>query len=405
MKTPGLYPDGAGLYLQITVGSEGAPRRSWVYRFRLPSGRAREMGFGSVEDVSLAMARQKRTEARSLVLEGIDPIEQRNAERAIAAASSATQPAQKITFRRCATDYIEAHQKTWKNPKHAQQWPSTLERYVFPVFGDLPVAEIDQNLIMQVLDPIWQSKTETAARVRGRIETILDWAKVRGYRTGDNPARWRGHLQRALPPRAKVQRVTHFEAVPVREAPLVFQMLASRDNVGSRALQFAILTASRSNETRGATWREIDLDARVWIIPALRMKAGREHRVPLSSPAMALLKLQGDHGAKSDQHVFESLMRPGAPLSDQTLGKAMQRIGREETVHGWRSTFRDWVAECTDFPREVAEAALAHSNADKTEAAYFRSSMIEKRKALMNAWAVFVTGSDRAQTYSTKGEG
>jgi integrase len=393
-KEPGLYPDGAGLYLQITVGSDGTPRRSWVYRFRLPSGKAREMGLGSVDDVSLAGARQKRSEARSLVLAGIDPIERRNAERAALAATQTPKQAEVMTFKRCAELYISSHEGTWKNPKHARQWPATLESYVYPVFGDVAVEDINQDLVMQVLDPIWRAKTETAARVRGRIETILDWARVRGYRSGENPARWRGHLERALPQRSKVQRVKHFEAVPVAQAPGVFQALARQDSVGSRALRFAILTASRSNETRGATWQEFDLENGVWIIPARRMKAGREHRVPLSNPALSLLEQQAEHGMVSEGHVFESLMRPGSPLSDQTLGKCLRRLGRSETVHGWRSTFRDWVADKTDFPREVAEAALAHSNADKVEAAYLRSSMFEKRRSLMDAWACFLTGAE-----------
>jgi integrase len=253
------------------------------------------------------------------------------------------------------------------------------------------VANIDQAMVMKVLDPIWTTKTETASRVRGRIEAVLDWATVRGFRRGENPARWRGHLEKALPARTKVQRVQHHAAMAIDAIPGFMAQLRDRSGAGAQCLAFLILTASRYNEAAGARWGEIDLEKRVWTVPAERMKAGREHRVPLSDPTLEILRDRAKlrSGGKRETLVFGSDFRHDAQLSDMTLTAALRRLGRKETVHGFRSTFRDWAAERTSFPREIAEAALAHANADKVEAAYRRSDLFEKRRELMAAWALF----------------
>jgi integrase len=290
-----------------------------------------------------------------------------------------------MTFRQCAEAYIDAHRTSWKNDKHAAQWPATLATYTFPIFGDLPVQSIDVALVTKALEPIWRDKTETASRLRGRIEAVLDWAKARGYRHGDNPARWRGHLDKLLPARAKVQRVEHHAALPYAEIGPFMAQLREQDSMAALSLQFLILTAARTSEVLNATWSEVDLGAAIWTIPVDRMKAPREHRVPLSKPAVALLRelykhLTGDFIVPSG--------KPSRPLSNMAMLKLLERMGRADlTVHGFRSTFRDWAAERTNFPREVAEHALAHSLPDKVEAAYLRSDLFDKRRKLMEAWA------------------
>jgi len=387
LKEPGLYPDGGGLYLQVTRGVDGDARRSWVLRFRTIAGKPREMGLGSVLDVALADARVDADAARKLVRKGLDPIE----EKKLARKEAIAEAVRAMTFKQCAEAYIAAHEASWKNPKHRQQWSRTLETYAYPVFGDLPVGSIDVALVTKVLDPIWQTKTETAARVRGRIESVLDWASVRGLRDGANPARWRGHLQRALPARSKVQRVRHHPALPYVELPAFVDQLRARRSLSARALEFLILTATRTSETTAAEWCEFDFKDGVWTIPSQRMKAGREHRVPLSRRALTLLrelKLLGDPrwvfpGNKGNSH-----------LSNMAMLQIIRGMDRPTlTVHGFRSTFRDWTAEQTDFPREVAEAALAHAIGDKVEAAYRRGDLFEKRRALMRAWAEFAEGN------------
>ena len=368
----GLYGDGNGLYLQVTP----AKTKSWVYRFMM-NGRAREMGLGSVADVALAEARQRATEARKLVRSGVDPIEHRKATRATARVSG-------LTFKTAAERFIESHKAGWRNEKHAAQWRATLATYVDPVFGDLPVASVDTGMILRALEPIWSDKPETASRVRGRIESILDWAKARGLRGGENPARWRGHLDHLLPARAKVRRVVHHPALPHSEIGAFMAKLRNQNGTAAAALEFAILTATRTSETIGARWSELDPDAALWTIPADRIKAGRAHRVPLSPPALAILKrMRREHAAS--EFVF-----PGkrGPLSNMALLAVLKRMGRDDiTTHGFRSTFRDWAAETTNYPREVAEAALAHVVGDKVEAAYRRGDLFEKRRRLMAAWA------------------
>jgi len=375
-KKPGLYGDGHGLYLQISIFGT----KAWIFRYML-GRRSRKMGLGAIHTVSLAEARAEALEARKLVRKGIDPIEQQKALRSqqrLAAAKA-------VTFRQCAEKYIEANRAGWKNARHAAQWPATLADYVYPIFGDLPVQSIDTGLVLKALEPIWAKKTETAARVRGRIERVLDWARVRGYREGENPARWEGHLRETLPSRSKLSR-SHHDAVPYSEMPAFMAELRAKEGVSARALEFTILTAARTGEATGAKWSEIDLGARMWTIPAERMKAGREHRVPLSDRVLALLAELPRVG----EHVFAGA-RTGKPLSNMPtmLEQARRMRGKGATVHGFRSTFRDWAAEQTSYPGELCEIALAHTVSDKTEAAYRRGDMMEKRRRLMADWATY----------------
>ena len=377
-KKPGYYSDGGGLLLHIT--STGA--KSWVFRFML-AGKAREMGLGPLPDTTLSEARGKALEARKLRREGIDPIEHRKALRAAARLDAA----RAITFRECADAYIRAHRAGWRNAKHADQWESTLTTYADPVFGSLPVQGIDTGSVMRVLDPIWAEKPETAGRVRGRIEVILDWATVRGYRQGENPARWRGHLDKLLPKRSKVARVEHHAALPYREIGAFLASLRAQEGTGARALEFAILTAGRTGEILGARWDEIDLEAAIWTIPAGRMKGEREHRVPLSAPAIAVVEALKQF--RTGEQVFPG-GKSGKPLSNMAMLVLLRRMNRSDlTVHGFRSTFRDWAAEQTAYPNEVVEMALAHAVGNKVEAAYRRGDLFEKRRRLMDEWAAF----------------
>jgi integrase len=381
-KAPGLYGDGNGLYLQVSrVGS-----KSWLLRFRL-HGRRRDMGLGALADVSLADARVKAQDARKLIAAGIDPIDARHETRA----KIAVERASALTFKAAAESYIEAHAASWRNPKHATQWPNTLRDYVYPVIGKLPVAAVNVGHVIKILEPIWTKKPETASRVRGRVEAVLDWAKARGYRTGENPARWRGHLENLMPKRGKLQAVKHHPALPYDEAGAFMADLKEQEGTAPLAFRFLILTAARTSEVIGARWSEIDLGKGVWTIPAARIKTGREHRVPLSAPALVILKALPEARAsdKDDAFVFPG-GRKGKPLSTNALLAVLDRMGRDTiTAHGFRSTFRDWCAEQTNYPREVAEAALAHAVGDKVEAAYRRSDLFEKRTQLMKDWATY----------------
>ncbi len=373
---PGYYGDGGGLWLQVSKSGS----KSWIFRFTL-AGKQREMGLGAVHTVDLAVARARAKECRLLLLEHKDPLEARQATRT----ANALSQARSITFDQCASAYISAHRGSWKNAKHASQWESTLSTYATPVIGALPVAAVDTDLIVKLLSPIWASKTETATRLRGRIESILDWATVSKFRQGDNPARWRGHLENLLANPNKIAPVRNHPALSWREVGAFMVSLAERDGVAARAVQFTILTACRSGEVRGAMWAEIDMKAKLWTIPANRMKAGREHRVPLSKAAMALLKAIPER----DGLVFPGRQK-NSPLSDMSLTAVLRRMGRGDiTVHGFRSSFRDWCAEAVgnSFSREVCEHALAHSLPDKVEAAYRRGDLLEKRVMLMQAWA------------------
>ncbi|MCH8238781.1 MAG: integrase arm-type DNA-binding domain-containing protein [Proteobacteria bacterium] len=373
-KEPGRYADGNGLWLQVKPSGS----RSWLFRY-MRNGKARHMGLGPLRDVSLADARAKAADCRKVLLDDRDPLDERRAARTEAQLADA----RAMTFRQCAEAYMAAHEATWKNAKHRQQWRSTLATYAHTKFGNLPVAGIDTALVMAVLEPIWTAKPETASRLRGRIEVILNWAKARGYRKGENPAAWRGHLDQLLPARSKVRKVKHHAALPYSEIPTFMEDLRERLGMGARALEFAILTATRTGEVIGTTWDEIDSD--VWTIPADRMKGGREHRVPLSQRTLEML---GEMPRESDM-VFPGA-RAGAGLSNMALLATLRRMDRGDlTAHGFRSTFRDWAAECTAYPNEVSEMALAHVVKDKTEAAYRRGDLFEKRKRLMRDWGAY----------------
>jgi integrase len=398
-KRLGLYGDGGGLYLQVTDSGS----RSWIFRYwiakrdpvtgsllRDPTtnkvkGRAREMGLGSLITVSLAEARDRALECRKLREKEIDPIEAREAARQ----QAALERAKSLKFKDAAAAYIAAHRVAWKNEKHAAQWRSTLVTYAYPIIGEMPLHLIDTAVVMKVIEPIWPTKPETASRLRGRIETVLDWATVRGYRQGENPARWRGHLDKLLPARSKVRKVEHHSALPHAELPAFLVKLREQEGIAARALEFTILTAARTNETIGAREREVDWQNDVWIVPGDRMKGGKEHRVPLSARAQTIVR--EIHGADGDQTSF---LFPGgraeSPLSNMAMLKVLERMGRRDlTVHGFRSTFDDWASERTNFPNEVIEMALAHAIDSKTEAAYRRGDLFAKRCHLMDAWAEY----------------
>ncbi len=377
---PGMYPDGHGLYLQVT----GAGAKSWIYRYSM-GGRAREMGLGSLNAISLAEARVKASECRRLRHEGVDPVEARKAARA----QTALEAAKALTFKSAATAYIASHRAGWRNAKHAAQWESTLATYIYPVFGALPVQSVDTALVLKALEQIWAIKPETASRVRGRVENILDWAKVRGFRQGENPARWRGHLDKLLPAPSKVRAVKHHAAMPYDDVPAFLARLRDREATAARALEYTILTAARTSETLDATWDEINTADKVWTVPASRMKAGKEHRVPLSRRSLVILAKLRDTPSLSERLVFPSGRRE-KPLSDMAMTELLRRMGQGSvTVHGFRSSFRDWAAERTSFPNEVVEMALAHVVGDKAEAAYRRGDLFEKRRRLMAEWEAF----------------
>jgi integrase len=383
-KRPGMYPDGGGLYLR--VGPTGA--KSWVYRYML-NGRRHDMGLGPLNAISLADARTKAGSYRKSKVEGDDPLSARAAK----TLALKLEAAKAVTFKECAKAYIEAHAAGWKNKKHSEQWTSTLTAYAYPIIGDLSVQTIDTGLVMKVLEPIWQTKTETASRIRGRIESILDWAAVREHRRGDNPARWRGHLDKLLPKRTNVQKVKHHAAIPYDQITSFMKVLRRQDSVGARGLEFQILTASRSGEVMGARWEEIDFKKKLWTVPGERMKAKREHRVPLSDDAVAIL--QGMEKIRTSEFVFPGLKK-NKPLSNMAFLMVLERMKRSDlTSHGFRSTFRDWAAERTNYPREAAEMALAHTVSDKVEAAYRRGDLFEKRRNLMADWALFCGGSSK----------
>ena len=378
-EKPGMHADGGGLYLQVT--DNGA---SWIYRYML-GGRSREMGLGPLALYGLADARAKALDARRLRHEGIDPIDAKKAARLRLRLDAA----KAMTFKQCAEAYIKTHRAGWHNGKHAAQWEATLATYAEPVVGSLPVQVIDTALVLKVIEPIWTTKPETASRVRGRIESILDWAKAREYRAGENPARWRGHLDKLLPARSKVRKVKHHAALPYSELLNFLIELRSQPGVAARALEFTIFTAARTNETIGATPHEINGSEKLWTVPAGRMKAKREHRVPLSARALAILAEAESTWAAEDKFIFPGA-KAGKPLSNMAMTEVLRRRGRGDiTVHGFRSTFRDWAAERTNFPSEMDEMALAHAVSDKVEAAYRRGDMFAKRRRLMDAWAEF----------------
>jgi integrase len=370
-----LLADGGNLYLQCTRGKDDAVSRSWVFRYELDGAR-REMGLGPLHTLGLSDARDKAKSLRQQLLDAIDPLE---AKRQAKMARLAEQ-AKTVTFKNCAEMYLKSHQDEWKNAKHRAQWTSTLETYVYPIMGDLSVSDIDTNLVIKIVEPIWKRIPETASRVRGRIEAVLGYATVRAFRTGDNPARWRGHLAEVLCGRSEVE---HHAALPYAEMPAFMAKLHDRQSTSGRALEFTILTAVRTSEAVGATWSEIDIKAKTWTIPASRMKAGKEHKVPLSDRVIAILKGLPRHG---DQ-VFAGA--DNRPLSNMAMLQLLRGMRPGLTVHGFRSAFRDWSAEMTSYPNHVVEKALAHAVADKVEAAYRRGDLFEKRRKLMAAWSEY----------------
>ena len=387
LAKPGYYIDGAGLYLQVSPSGS----KSWVMRYVL-AGRAREMGLGSFVTFTLAEARHRARDARKLLADGVDPI----AARAELVLQKRLTDATVITFDAAAAAFIESNSAGWRNAKHGDQWRNTLATYASPVIGALPVSKIETAHVLRILSPIWASKTETGTRVRGRIEKILDWAKVQGYRTGENPAAWRGHLQQALPPPSKVAAAGHHAALPWAEIGSFMTALRAAQGAGARAMEMIILTATRTSEVLNAKWAEFDLDAALWVIPKERMKGFREHRVPLSAAVLAVLQ-KARAESVGGEYVFTN--SKGNALSNMVCLQTLKRMGRGDlTVHGFRSTFRDWTAEATAYPRDVCEMALAHAIEDKSEAAYRRGDLIEKRRALMSDWGKFCgtvrTGGD-----------
>ncbi len=384
---PGVYGDGGGLYLN--VGPTGAA--SWLFRFML-NGKAREMGLGPLHTIGLSEARERALAARKLRLDGIDPLDAKAAEKARKAAEAAALAAALVTFRKAAEGYIDANKAAWRNAKHAWQWGQTLEAHVYPVIGDVPVSTVNTGHVTKILLPIWTTKAETAARVRGRIETVLDYAKVHGWRTGENPARWKGHLDNVLPARAKVSKVEHHPALPWGEMGAFMAELEREGGTAALAFRFTILTAARTGEVIGATWGEIDTKAAVWTVPGERMKASVEHRVPLSDAALAVLREAAKLrvGDNADAPVFPGGKggKAATGLSNMAMLAVLRRMGREDlTVHGFRSSFRDWASEATGYEHEVVEKALAHTIESKVEAAYRRGDLLEKRRPLMNDWA------------------
>jgi integrase len=382
---PGKYADGGNLYLQVRKSTRSvktdAVTKSWLFRYSR-FGRDTWMGLGPYPDVTLAEARDMASGERRRARQGIDPLGDKR-ERQIAAR---TAHENMLSFAECAELYVESQAPGWSNPKHIEQWRSTLKNLAGPQIGHLPVDQIDTALVVRCIEPIWLTKTETASRLRGRIEAVLDWAAVRDYREGDNPARWRGHLDKLLPRPSQVARVKHHSALPYTEIGAFMQELRKNEGVASWALEFTILTAVRTNEVIQAQWSEIDFDQSIWHVPAERMKSKRSHRVPLSPAAVMVLEAVN---GRDRTFVFPGL-KCNSHLSNAAMMKVLKRLGRTGiTVHGFRSTFRDWCAESTNYPAHVAEMALAHVLRDKTEAAYRRGDLLAKRTRLMADWAKY----------------
>jgi integrase len=397
LSKPGLYGDGGGLTLQIT----SAGVKSWLFRF-MREGKAYGMGLGATHTISLAEARQKALDARKLLVDGLNPMVVKK-QKLLAVA---LERAKMMTFDQCAASYIEAHKASWKNAKHIDQWTNTLATYASPVFGQQPVADVDTALVVKCLAPIWQTKTETASRLRGRIESVLGWATTSGFRTGENPARWKGHLENLLATIGKSSRTKNHPSLPWQRIGEFMQALKAREGMAAKAVQFTVLTACRSGEVRGAQWSEFDFAERVWTIPAERMKARREHQVPISDAAhTVLMSIRNMNMVSVDQASIPADSRfvfagtKMQALSDMSLTAVIRRMNADAdkplwvdangdgiTVHGFRSTFRMWAAEMTAYPREVAEHALAHQLPDAVERAYQRGTQFAKRQALMTEW-------------------
>jgi integrase len=383
-RAPGRYSDGDGLYLQVSGNKRtGKTSKSWVLRYKF-AGHEREMGLGSLRDVRLSLARKKAQAARELRATGVDPIGHR--DQLHRQQRLASQRAK--SFKQVAEEFIESRKATWKNVKHASQWTSTLQRYVYPGFGSTSLGDVTVEDVTDVLKPIWTSKPETARRVRGRIAAVLDYAAAQGLRSRENPARRDGFLAQLLPRQRR--QVEHHNALPFAEAPAFVQKLCDQTGVGPKALKFAILTAARTGEVVGAKWSEIDFKNRVWLVPAARMKVPRRHRVPLSTAAVDLLR-ELDASRGRNEYIF-GVPKSKKPPSNIAMLAGIKRMGfsGRTTTHGFRSTFRDWADEKTEFGRTAAEAALAHSLGSDVETAYLRTDHFEKRKELMQKWSDYL---------------
>jgi integrase len=397
---PGRYCDGDGLYL--LVKKSGA--RFWVFRYKVNGSKLREAGLGRAGEgrnsVRLAEAREKAATLFRQVKSGIDPLSARDAIAAAAKAAAQDAAVKRVTFREAAQRFIDGHTPSWRNPKHAAQWATTIRAYANPVFGDLPVGDVATTHVLAALEPMWLIKPETASRLRGRMERILDFAKTRGWRAGENPAAWKGHLALTLPARSKVRKVEHHAALPWPEIGDFMLALQDQQGVGARALQFAILTAARSGEVRGARWSEINRSTTTWLVPAARMKGTREHRIPLSEAALDVLRHMAEVRVSNDSDALVFLGRDaGRPLSDMSLTAVLRRMRLGElTAHGFRSSFRDWAAETTAYPTELVEMALAHAVSNKVEAAYRRGDLFDKRRRLMGDWAVYCSTPGNPET-------
>lgn len=378
LKAKGLHPDGGGLYVRVT----GNATKSWIFRYT-SAGSTRDMGLGAYPTVTLARARELAIECRRQRQDGRDPIEARASKRAAASLEGL----RATTFKACAEQLISSHEIGWRNTKHRQEWRRTLATYVYPSFGNVPVGNVTTEHILSALQPIWSTKTETASRLRGRIEAVLAFAKASRMRIGENPAQWRGHLAQILPARARVKDVRHHPAIPHRELPdFIRRLRQSRSFIAARALEFLILTAARTGETQGARWDEVDFEQRMWTVPGERMKARQTHRVPLTDRAISILKELAE--IRQSDFIFAG-MRQGRPIGIVAMARQLREIRGDITIHGFRSAFKDWCAECTNTPNFVSEAALAHIIADKVEAAYRRSDLLKKRRRLMEQWAAY----------------
>jgi integrase len=375
----GRYGDGGGLYLQVTPSGG----RSWILRYRR-AGRERWFGLGPLRDFTLDEARQRALRARQQLRDGVDPINARKVDRD----AKALEAAKHLTFKDAALQYFDSHEQKWSNAEHRRQFLSTLSEYAFPVIGKLPVAAVDTGLVLKIIEPIWQTKTQTANRVRNRIESVLGWATVRGYRSGDNPARWKGHLAEVLPAKGQIAKVEHHKAMPYTDLPAFMGRLVNHKGIDARALEFLILTASRTSEVTRARWSEFDLDAKIWMVPPERMKGRKEHRVPLTERTIAILRGLPRQGGDNGLVFIGS--RKNRSLYKMALAKLLKAMGQDAiTIHGFRSTFRDWAGETTAFPSDICEAALAHVVGSATQIAYQRGDLLEKRRQLMKAWAAF----------------
>jgi integrase len=387
-KEPGMYCDGGGLYLRVADGGS----KQWIFRY-VTAGRMHDLGLGAVHTFTLAEAREEARKARQLRYQGIDPITYKHEQRAASVAAAAST----MTFRQCAEGFIRDNEASWSNAKHRLEWERSLAKYALPILGSLPVNSRDTPLVLQVVKPLWERVPETASRVRGRIENVLGWATVHHYRSGDNPAVWQGLLEHALP---QVTKGDHHEAMPFADVPAFMAELRQETAIHARCLEFTILTAARLGEAQKATWDEIDFDNEAWVIPAARMKGGKEHRVPLSAATLSILQAMQE--IRQGDYVFSG--HTGKPIGKNMPLKLLNKLtGNGATVHGFRSSFRDWAAERTSFPREVAEMALAHAIPSAVEAAYRRGDLFEKRRRLMDAWADYCGKSQGAKVMALRG--